>query len=799
MAQHLQVLAVVVALLAAACGGALSLHRPARLPTRQFLLKQGSIDTMATALYRQYRPESFSEMIGQQHVTEPLMAALRNGKIGHAYLFSGPRGCGKTTSARIMARCLNCAQGPTDTPCGTCPSCVDLSRNGSGSLDVVEIDAASHGGVEDARELRERASYAPARDRYKIFIIDEAHMVTSQGFNALLKIVEEPPPYLKFIFATTEPEKVLGTIRSRTQHYPFRLIAPAAMMDYVAQLCVAENVQLAEGVLPLLARAGAGSARDTLSILDQLVAGAQNGTVTLETATGLLGYTSDELITEVVAAFAAADAPGLFAAVDRVVQTGQDPRRFTEDLLLRLRDLLLAGAGTLDHARAVLRALPAAAVQQLHEQARLFTPGTLSALADVIYKALNEMGGATPPRLQLELMLARALTVLETGGASVAGTGTSKAAAVHNKAADQVATAAQPTSVPSVSGAKAASTAVTPEAPPATQAMPAAVTPVQEPAAVHVQEPAAAPAPAASPQTAAGQAAATSAPLPATSGSALADARNYLQAQMNKISKQPASELLQDLPAAHEPAVAVENSAMQASAQTTADTVAVAAPAQQAAPAAGVAPEESAAPAVTEPLQITGEELAGLWQQVLEEVTETQNALLPYVQTLTPLEIKQDTFLVSFAVKEQAFAFRQHAADTVRELLYEATGAQLTYQVKLGQAGAAAVAATATPAKSPAVAAGPAASAPAAPATPATPETPAVSNAAPPGSQLPTSAWAVSEDPHPLAVQAAAAAPETVEPTAQPTPENTPAPALPEIERVGESVIRQVFNPKSIN
>ncbi|GAA4062373.1 DNA polymerase III subunit gamma and tau [Agromyces indicus] len=364
---------------------------------------------MVTALYRRYRPETFAEMIGQSQVTEPLMTALRTDRVNHAYLFSGPRGCGKTTSARILARCLNCAEGPTDTPCGTCPSCVELSRAGGGSLDVVEIDAASHNGVDDARDLRERAVFAPARDRYKIFILDEAHMVTPQGFNALLKLVEEPPEHVKFIFATTEPDKVLGTIRSRTHHYPFRLVPPAPMLDYVQQLCDDEGVTVEPGVLSLVVRAGGGSPRDTLSLLDQLIAGSEGSTVGYERAVALLGYTHGALLDEVVDAIGSADAAGAFAAADRVMQTGQDPRRFVEDLLERLRDLIVVAATSPEAAAAVLRGVPADELTRMAAQAAAFGPAELSRVADLVNQTLTEMTGATSPRLHLELMLARVL------------------------------------------------------------------------------------------------------------------------------------------------------------------------------------------------------------------------------------------------------------------------------------------------------------------------------------------------------------------------------------------------------
>ncbi|MFC7881592.1 DNA polymerase III subunit gamma and tau [Streptomyces sp. NPDC057376] len=360
------------------------------------------------ALYRRYRPESFAEVIGQGHVTDPLQQALRNNRVNHAYLFSGPRGCGKTTSARILARCLNCEQGPTPTPCGECQSCRDLARNGPGSIDVIEIDAASHGGVDDARDLREKAFFGPASSRYKIYIIDEAHMVSPQGFNALLKVVEEPPEHLKFIFATTEPEKVIGTIRSRTHHYPFRLVPPGTLRDYLGEVCGREEIPVEDGVLPLVVRAGAGSVRDSMSVMDQLLAGAGADGVTYDMTTALLGYTDGSLLDSVVEAFVTGDGSAAFEVVDRVIESGNDPRRFVTDLLERLRDLVILAAVP-DAAEKGLIDAPADVLERMQAQAGSFGAAELSRAADIVNEGLTEMRGAHSPRLQLELICARVL------------------------------------------------------------------------------------------------------------------------------------------------------------------------------------------------------------------------------------------------------------------------------------------------------------------------------------------------------------------------------------------------------
>jgi DNA polymerase-3 subunit gamma/tau len=363
---------------------------------------------MSLALYRKYRPSIFADVIGQEHVTTPLSNALQSGKIHHAYLFSGPRGCGKTSSARIMARSLNCEKGPTPTPCGLCQSCTDLVANGPGSLDVIELDAATHGLVDDARDLRDKAFFAPVQSRYKIYIIDEAHQLGPGAANALLKVVEEPPAHVLFIFATTEPDKLISTIRSRTHHYPFRLVPPATLGAHLEKICDAEGIKVAKGVIPLVVRASGGSVRDALSVLGQLLAGAGKDGVTYEIAVALLGYTDGALLDESINAIAARDGATLFTTIDRVIESGSDPRRFAQDLLERLRDLIIIGAVD-DNSSQVLNEYPEDQLERIRTQSRLIGVANLIRSADIVAEGLTQMRGATPPRLLLELMCGRIL------------------------------------------------------------------------------------------------------------------------------------------------------------------------------------------------------------------------------------------------------------------------------------------------------------------------------------------------------------------------------------------------------
>lgn len=363
---------------------------------------------MSLALYRKYRPSRFADIIGQDHVTEPLSNALRSGRTHHAYLFSGPRGCGKTSSARILARSLNCEKGPTPDPCGECQSCRDLVANGPGSIDVVELDAATHGLVDDARDLREKAFFSPVQGQYKIYIIDEAHQLGPGAANALLKVVEEPPPHVVFIFATTEPDKLISTIRSRTHHYPFRLVPPGLLTTHLAAICESENVKVAKGVLPLVVRAGGGSVRDSLSVLGQLLAGAGDDGVTYEIAIALLGYTDSALLDDTIDALAANDAGTVFQVVDRLIEAGHEPRRFAQDLLERLRDLIVLDAAP-DAANSILRDLPEDQIERMRGEASRFGSASLSRAADIVSEGLTQMRGATAPRLLLELICARVL------------------------------------------------------------------------------------------------------------------------------------------------------------------------------------------------------------------------------------------------------------------------------------------------------------------------------------------------------------------------------------------------------
>lgn len=358
---------------------------------------------MSLALYRKYRPSIFADVIGQEHVTTPLSNALESGKIHHAYLFSGPRGCGKTSSARIMARSLNCEKGPTPNPCGICQSCKDLVANGPGSLDVIELDAATHGLVDDARDLRDKAFFAPVQSRYKIYIIDEAHQLGPGAANALLKVVEEPPAHVVFIFATTEPDKLISTIRSRTHHYPFRLVPPVILTSHLEKICDSEGIKVAKGVIPLVVRASGGSVRDGLSVLGQLLAGASKDGVTYEIAVALLGYTDGALLDEAVDALAAHDGASLFKTIDRVVESGQDPKRFASDLLERLRDLIIVGAVDENNSH-ILKDLPIDQLDRIRTQAKLIGVANLIRSADLLANGLTQMRGATPPRLILELI-----------------------------------------------------------------------------------------------------------------------------------------------------------------------------------------------------------------------------------------------------------------------------------------------------------------------------------------------------------------------------------------------------------
>ncbi|OII30103.1 DNA polymerase III subunit gamma and tau [Curtobacterium sp. MMLR14_006] len=717
---------------------------------------------MVTALYRRYRPENFAELIGQSQVTDPLRTALRTNRVNHAYLFSGPRGCGKTTSARILARCLNCAEGPTDTPCGVCPSCVELARDGSGSLDVIEIDAASHNGVDDARDLRDRAVFAPARDRYKIFILDEAHMVTPQGFNALLKLVEEPPEHVKFIFATTEPEKVIGTIRSRTHHYPFRLVPPAAMLEYVEQLCTQESVGVAPGVLPLVVRAGGGSVRDTLSLLDQLMAGSEDGAIAYERAVALLGYTDAALLDDVVDALAVADPASAFAAIDRVVQTGQDPRRFVEDLLERLRDLIVVAA-TNESAAAVLRGVSPEELDTMTRQAGVFGATGLSRGADIANRALTEMTGATSPRLHLELMTARML-VPEADD-------TQRGALARVERLERRVGVGDAGGHQATSSVAAAPVVAQPDAPAAPRReQPAAAAPAPTRTA--------APAAPAAPAPTAAQAAATGAPAAAP------------QADAGAVARDAAASWAAVAPSAPE-APAASDGRSQSSGVGTASIPAQApteAPAAQtgstsATPASPVSPSSTGQgttigdePAVRTVGAVGFQQMRDAWPQIVEHVQRAKRSAWSVVVTAQVTALREDVLTLTFPSQQDVVSFKEMSDpdDSVSELLRSAIMDVIGLRVKFvarGPGGAGQPRQQQQQQQS--------APAPAPQATPSTPTpaAPQADAAAAPQAAAPQAAVPVAPAPAPApaaAAPAASSAPGRTAPT--PDPE-APAPA----------------------
>ncbi|WP_412540944.1 DNA polymerase III subunit gamma and tau [Longispora sp. K20-0274] len=644
-----------------------------------------------TALYRKYRPRTFDEIIGQDHVTQPLIQALKNGRLNHAYLFSGPRGCGKTSSARILARSLNCEQGPTPNPCGECRSCRDLAPDGAGSIDVIEIDAASHGGVDDARELREKAFFAPVSSRFKVYVIDEAHMVSSAGFNALLKLVEEPPDYVRFVFATTEPEKVLGTIKSRTHHYPFRLIPPSVLRPYCEQLAAAEGVAIEPAVFPLVVKAGTGSARDTLSILDQLIAGAGEEGVTYQRAVALLGVTDAALIDETCDALADADGAALFATIDRVVEAGHDPRRFATDLLERFRDLIVLqqvpdaiGKGILD--------VPADEVERMTAQALRLGTAELSRLAELVHDGLATMRGTTAPRLTLELICARMLLPgAEQTTAALLQRLERLESKTHNMVtgvpapAAPVAPAAQPAQAPAPVAARPAPVAQTP--PPAT---PAPVRP-------DVAQPAPATPAAASP----GQAGAPVAPAPATPAPAGQSDAGWPQAA--EAGSQPTRPAPQPTP--------------------------------HATPTPPAAPPVAAPPVPSGVLDVTAVQRA--WDEVLGQVRNRSLRASALVRQVTVRELDGNTVVLVCQNKFQADEVTK-ASGIVEEALLQVLGTVLKVRCDIGGGGTPPRPAAPTPAPAPASPAPqprPAPSAPAArpqQAAPSTSARPAPAQAAPP-------------------------------------------------------------------
>ena len=610
------------------------------------------------ALYRRYRPDTFADVIGQEHVTEPLKRALENNRVNHAYLFSGPRGCGKTTSARILARALNCEKGPTSEPCGECQSCRDLARGGTGSIDVIEIDAASHGGVDDARDLRERAFFAPVHSRYKIYIVDEAHMVTTAGFNALLKLVEEPPPHVKFIFATTEPEKVIGTIRSRTHHYPFRLVPPRVLSDYLRRLCDAEGVAIESSVLPLVVRAGAGSVRDSLSVLDQLLGGAGPAGVTYDQSVALLGFTPDALLDEIVDAFAAGDGAGVFATIDKVIEVGQDPRRFAEDLLRRLRDLVIV-ASVPDAASSGLIDVAADQAERLAVQAAGIGAGELTRAAEVIAEGLVAMRGTTAPRLHLELMCARVLLP----GADVDGRG------IHARLDRLERRLGMPDSGPVVDA---------PAAPWGRDEQRSAAVPAEKPVAPATGKPAAVPTEKPAPREAVRKGRRTfDEPPPEDDWAPPSDRDQALPP--DAAPSRPALRVVRDEPS---PAPVPPASSQPAPVESVPAPVTPVEPAPSAAPAASAAAGTSKqGPAATD--------VRRLWPEVLEEVKRRRRfTWMTISQHAQVTEVSDGTLVLTFANAGARDSFLRGGSDDVlRDALVEVMGADLTISAVLESEG----------------------------------------------------------------------------------------------------------------
>ncbi|MFI5926298.1 DNA polymerase III subunit gamma and tau [Micromonospora sp. NPDC051543] len=759
---------------------------------------------MTLALYRKYRPRTFAEVIGQEHVTEPLSQALRSGRLNHAYLFSGPRGCGKTTSARIMARSLNCEQGPTPEPCGKCASCRSLAADGAGSIDVIEIDAASHGGVDDARELRERAFFAPASSRFKIYIIDEAHMVSTQGFNALLKLVEEPPEYVKFIFATTEPEKVLGTIRSRTHHYPFRLFPPKVVRPYLEQLTQAEGVTIEPAVFPLVVRAGGGSMRDSLSVLDQLIAGAGPEGVSYARAVSLLGVTDSALIDEMCDALAAGDGAAAYATVDRVAEAGHDMRRFASDLLERLRDLIVIQQVPDAAAKGLIEG-PGDQIERMAAQASQLGSATLSRCADIVHDGLVEMRGTTAPRLLLELICARMLLPgaddstggllqrlermerrLTLGGVDPAGSAPATTPGVRPQHAPPVPAAAAPT--PAAAPTSAPPWDVDPTASPAPRTAGASAS--TAPAAAGSTAPAA---------TAAGPAAGIAGSADAASGAGGAAGRP--DAASGAGGDAGSADVASGIRGVHAPSGADSPIPVSAGASAAAPT---AAPVSPAGPGSGSTPRRAVPPSAVLPDPATpapprpgtpapaldAVAVRRVWPDVVGKVNRTNKRIAALMRDAVVRELDGDMLVLTVKSSVLAKMMADHAA-VLTDALYEELGGRWQIRCEVaGERGAASLsgprpqaAAPTRPATPNVAAAGPTSAPPVEPGPSAAPTAAAGPSGAPPAVSRPSAGPTAAAGPSgalpagPSGAPPAASRP-SVGPTAAAGPSSAP-PAAP--------------------